>query len=175
MSAECPCCDCGESESLIYCFYRCEWAARAWAFVTMVLHELAKTPTSTIPWLMLTWKQCILDDPLPPKLQEYAPTWSVLRGSVLWTVWLQRNHIIFHDCRWSAVTFEIKLWDAFLDLARVSKANIAWHEQHNPSGIAKAESTFQSQWNHHGVFFTNTNSRITWNFSRPRVGRFISQ
>jgi hypothetical protein len=43
--------------------------------------------------------------------------WSLLRGSVLWLTWLERNVICFQAENWQLVKIEIALWDAMLDHA----------------------------------------------------------
>lgn len=118
VSAECPCCDRGEPESILHCFYSCEYAACAWAYGNTVLHILAGTPLQSMPWTLFTWEQCIMGTPIPAQFQAFAGTWSLIRGVILWTIWVQRNQWVFNNNRWPMHILEQSIWDAPIDLAR---------------------------------------------------------
>lgn len=175
LSAECTCCERGEPETIIHCFYECELASRAWAFVITILHAMAKTPATTMPWLMLSWEQCIFGVALPAPLHSFWKSWSLMRGAAMWIVWIQRNQCVFDNNRWPPDVLERTLWDAVLDLARMSWAKVAWYEQHQPRGTPKARREFATLWDHDGLFFSHSNTGIVWNYQRPRVGSFISR
>ncbi|KAG0593412.1 hypothetical protein KC19_1G327900 [Ceratodon purpureus] len=168
----CQCCDLGQPETLEHCFHACAPAMRAWDFVATILHCLAPTPRDAGPWARLSWKQCILNAPLPGTFDALRPLWSLLRGATLWIIWIQRNQLVFHGHRWPTEVLEQTLWDAFLDLARMAWTRIAWCEQNQPSGITKAQDSFNATWLHAGFFFTPTERGPRWNYDRPRTGQY---
>lgn len=51
-------------------------------------------------WSRLMWGQCILGMALPCSLEEFGAIWSLIRGTVLWTLWIAINARVFRNERW---------------------------------------------------------------------------
>ncbi|KAG0614657.1 hypothetical protein M758_6G193600 [Ceratodon purpureus] len=128
-----------------------------------------------MPWPMLLWDQCILGVALPVHFEEFSKVWSLIRGVVLWTSWLQRNQALFHNSRWPPDVLERTVWDAIIDLAPMANERVEWAQHNLPQNAPSAQRDFESVWHHRGVFFTATDSGIHWNYQRPLTGQFIAR
>lgn len=114
----CTCCDTGLPESFIHGFFEYEAAREAWSFATTVIHRLLGHGPDTMPWPQLSWQQCLLDFELPRMLCLGHNTWSLIRGCVIWVIWIRRNAAIFKNTRWPTAQLDWVMWDAIGDLAR---------------------------------------------------------
>lgn len=63
---------------------------------------------------------------LPVALRPWQHTWSLIRGSTLWRIWIRRNAVVFRNDPWSLDRMEKVIWDAIVDLARISWARVQW-------------------------------------------------
>ena len=70
------------------------------------------------------------------------------------------------------VGVERTLWDAFIDLARTSAAEMAWRANHQAQGLPAAYDNFIACWDHQDLFFTYDDYGIHWTYQRPGMGRF---
>jgi hypothetical protein len=62
-------------------------------------------------WPGFTWQQCVLGSDLPVRLHDGRIFWSLLRGTVLWTIWQDRNDLLFQNDPWSIHRIEQTIWD----------------------------------------------------------------
>ncbi|KAG0566579.1 hypothetical protein KC19_7G074200 [Ceratodon purpureus] len=132
----------------------------------------AQVPARTQPWPMLTWEQCLLGTNLPPPLQDLSETWSLIRGAVIWIIWICRNACVFHDHRWTDAHMHQTLWDAILDLGRANWAQVTWTFRTHPTGIPRARDKFRAIWEPGGVFCAEAGDSIQWNYRHPAIGLF---
>jgi hypothetical protein len=91
-----------------------------------MMYKLLHIPKVNNKWPGLTWQQYLLGSKLPRKLEKVAPIWSLIRSSVIWLCWIDRNAICFVNDNWSQVKMEHLVWDAFLDRTRTAWYRTKW-------------------------------------------------
>ncbi|KAG0605466.1 hypothetical protein M758_9G061800 [Ceratodon purpureus] len=171
-SALCQCCTAVVEESVIHCFYDCPSAARAWRLAFSALFQAATIPTGAPTWPAFTWRQCLFGTELPPRFQAVTSTWSLIRGAVIWTIWLCRNACVFNDHRWTDAHLHQVLWDSILDLGRAHWAQVSWMMRSQPTGYTKAMDRFRAIWEPGGAFFTAQGDVVRWNYRPPALRLF---
>jgi hypothetical protein len=96
----CDCCLVGTPETLIHCFHDCTLASHAWLYAQSITCEYLQLPQTNGAWPNFTWQECILGTKLPRRFANATLLWSLLRGSVLWLIWLARNSTVFQALPW---------------------------------------------------------------------------
>ena len=177
LSDLCTCCTQGEPETLIHAFYACPEAAAAWRFAATIFYRLYGIPDSPRPWTPMSWQQCLLGFELPGPIRHLQGMWSLLRGSVLWIIWIRRNTCVFANVRWSRVHLEQVIWDATMDLARVAwlQARLSGPPPPTPAGRLRrlfALRDFEARWAATGTLCSVQGLRLHWRFQRPLPGVF---
>lgn len=69
-----------------------------------------------------------------PYLVNALEIWLLLRGIILWTIWVERNDLTFHDNMWDIKNTKQTVWQGLLDYAK-----IAWEIARKE--VSKATST----------------------------------
>jgi hypothetical protein len=46
--------------------------------------------------------------------------WFLLRGITFWTLWIERNDLVFNNKRWNVVKIHKVIWDALFDYGMVA-------------------------------------------------------
>jgi hypothetical protein len=119
--SRCICCLGGVTETILHRFHHCVKTQAAWTFGLTTLYLSQQIPMVLGQWDSLTWHQCVLGSKLPHKLKRGTTLWSLLRGSIIWTTWIDRNAWSFQHDNWSVVKLHSMLWEAFLMLGRSAK------------------------------------------------------
>lgn len=86
----------------LHCFFTCWMAVHAWNFARTMLHKVARSPATIMLWPNLSWEQCVFGESLLLPLQHLFQSWTLMRGAILWVLWIQSNQFIFHHHRWSS-------------------------------------------------------------------------
>ncbi|KAG0575769.1 hypothetical protein KC19_5G029800 [Ceratodon purpureus] len=165
LSEACTCCSTGESETLIHCFFSCSAATRAWQIAWRALSSAVGIPPGRQHRPGPTWDQCLLGTPLPGPFQQVENTWSLIRGAILWVIWIRRNACVFQNDPWPDAKLDRTVWDAVLDLGRSAWARIRWLERVQPLAAPKATREFLALWVHRNVFCEVLQDQVRWNYS----------
>lgn len=99
-------------ETVLHCLVECPRAVHAWEHAKSTLYSFLQVRG---PWSRLLWQQCLLGSPLPPKLKKAKTILAVLRGSVMWCVWLDKNASIFTEVPWIPEVRELRIWEVFVE------------------------------------------------------------
>jgi hypothetical protein len=62
------------------------------------------------PWQLYNWKQGIFSNCIPHHFDKVKKIWMVVRGIVVWLLWLEYNDIVFNDIRWPRENILRKVW-----------------------------------------------------------------
>ena len=119
-------CDTGDPETIQHCFFDCGPAFAAWTFGVSILYQAAQIDHQHPLHTRLSWQQCILGAPLPAHLRAVNDMWALIRGSIIWCIWLRRNAAVFANNHWPPEVLENRMWEAILDLARAAWTQIQW-------------------------------------------------
>lgn len=168
----CTCCNRAVPESLIHAFYECEAASAAWEYATTVLYLMLEVQFDTIQRPRLTWQQCVLGYDLPAHLQSGRTVWSLIRGSVLWVIWIRRNASVFKDVQWPKEQLQCALWDSFLNLGRLAWLRVRMLERLQPVAGATASQIFENRWASSPTVCSMIQGKPRWNHVRPPCGVF---
>lgn len=118
----CPSCLLRVPETVKHRFVDCPKAAHAWSYAQSVFNMVMEVPKKNGKGDPLVWQQCLLGSPLPRKLRKGKTLWMVLRGSVIWLIWLDRNADCFSDTKWTPQLREQRIWEATSDVIRTAWA-----------------------------------------------------
>ncbi|BBN08618.1 hypothetical protein Mp_4g13040 [Marchantia polymorpha subsp. ruderalis] len=143
-----------------------------WEFAGTVLDLLAGISRTNMPWPRLTWEQCLLGMDLPAHLLGFQRTWSLLRGSVLWVLWLRRDAQVFQNATWPTPQLESSIWDAVLDLARMASDRSISLSRQQPQAGQKARLALCRCWASTATLCSHQGDSIHWNYIRPVCGVF---
>lgn len=123
-------------------------------------------------WDPLVWQQCLLGSPLPRKLRKGKKLWTVLRGSVIWIMWIDRNADCFADGKWTSHMRELRIWEAMVDIIRTAWARtrqlISKYLVHRDTFLAR----FDKQWLPQQCLVERVELKLVWKMQQPKLGDF---
>ncbi|KAG0596295.1 hypothetical protein M758_UG240800 [Ceratodon purpureus] len=163
----CQCCSANVEESVVHCFCDCPSASRAWRLAFSTMHQVANMPPGTRPWPSFSWEHCLFGTALPLRFTDFQGTWALIRGTVIWTIWLCRNACVFNGHQWTDAHMH---QDAILDLGRAHWAQVNRTLKIQPARYTKAIRRFRSISEPGGVFFEVQGEAVRWKF-RPSALR----
>lgn len=88
-------------ETIKHRFVDCEKATHAWKYAQTNFNVVMEVPQRDGKWDPFVWQQCLLGSPLPPKVKKDRMIWKVLRGFVIWLIWLDSDADCFSDEKWT--------------------------------------------------------------------------
>ncbi|KAG0601729.1 hypothetical protein M758_11G135700 [Ceratodon purpureus] len=171
-SDRCPSCTMDVPESLHHAFFECSAAQEAWVYASTIFFQHSGVSRPSMPWEPLTWDQCLMGTDLPARLRPRQTTWSLLRGSVLWLVWLRRNSGVFQNQLWPVEQLERTIREATIDLAKMSWDKYVALLQHHPQRAQVSRRTFVATWGTTPLLCNIRDNTIQWNHIRPQRGVF---
>jgi hypothetical protein len=71
------------------------------------------------PWRPLNWKQGIFYDRIPQRFDRVKKIWMVVRGTIVWQLWLERNDVAFNHIRWPREKLIQRIWLGLTDYGRL--------------------------------------------------------
>jgi hypothetical protein len=86
--------------------------------------------SSTVLWFPLvpapgaSWQQTLLASWPPRRFSTIRRFWEILRGIILWTLWLASNDKVFNQDTWSSDRIEQVIWNSLLDYGRSAWINM---------------------------------------------------
>jgi hypothetical protein len=143
---QCPCYTSDAPETRVHAFYDCPETRLIWNFAFSVIYRASPQPIQREPWPRLTWSQCLFNEPLPAPLTSVQDIWTLIRGAVLWILWLRRNAIVFRHERWNQAKLDQMAWEAILDFPRTSWYKLNYLRAATPLAYPYAHSRFQNTW-----------------------------
>jgi hypothetical protein len=72
-------------------------------------------------------------------MQELSSIWSLIRGTVIWILWLARNAKVFCNELWTQEQLNKQLWDGILDHPRKSWYKISRIQKEQPAALPNAQ------------------------------------
>jgi hypothetical protein len=91
----CPTCNTGLKETVLHRFWECRFAQNTWAWGTFIINKVTSDRAKNSRWAQFNWKQGIFNSSIPRRFKDVANIWLVLRSTILWALWSERNDIIF--------------------------------------------------------------------------------
>jgi hypothetical protein len=122
---------------------------------------------------MLTWQQCIMHSKVPHRFKHGRAFWSLIRNSILWITWLDRNAQSFSNENWHALKTQIQLWDATMDLGRIAWLQVASQYKAHHRLTTKYIWEFDKIWLRTEFFGHRTHMQVAWPPCRPTPGHFV--
>lgn len=112
--------------------------------------------------LNFNWKQGLFNDRLPRRFQPVQAIWELLRGVILWTLWIEPNDLVFNGSKWHQHKALHTIWLGLVDYGR-----LAW-------GILKTKpiEAFCESWGKNEVLASVVDGQPNWKLSGP-VARFL--
>jgi hypothetical protein len=59
--------------------------------------------------------QVIFTEQLPSRFKKFQNLWTLIKGTCLWAMWIQRNDKIFGNIIWSDDRIIASIWQALLE------------------------------------------------------------
>jgi hypothetical protein len=93
-------------------------------------------------------------------------TWALvacqlaIRGTVVWTLWMERNDAIFNDIKWSPSMLKQKKWFGIVDYGRLD-----WEV-----AKLKADNKFQEVWCKNKILAVMERGKPKWKLSGHKNG-----
>lgn len=162
MLASCVMCDGGHTESILHRFWDCEVAALAWKWGCYIIGRLVPDNQTRREGLNFNWKQGLFNDKLPRRFRSVYKIWDLLRGVIVWTLWIARNDMVFNGNKWNQQKILHTIWLGLVDYSR-----LAW----NSLKVQPIE-VFCESWGRSNVLATVVNGRPKWILTGP-VATFL--
>lgn len=70
-----------------------------------------------------TWKQSIFAHRIPRRFKKCGRIWTLVRGSITWFLWRERNEIIFSEQTANSHRVCNQVWTNLIDYGRIAWAN----------------------------------------------------
>ena len=74
-----------------------------------------------------SWKQALFGERIPKRYGKMIKIWHMLRGIILWNIWIERNNRVFNQEQWHVSKAKQRIWD---DLIIYAKASWNWVLEH---------------------------------------------
>jgi hypothetical protein len=158
----CPVCRIGARETVLHCFWECKMAKDAWSWGMMIIKALADGPRRQRRWTPINWKQSIFSYRVPRRFREVGRFWTLLRTTILWTVWIQHNDIAHNGIQWHLAKVKQRIWRCMIDYGRVAWSIMRKKIDNDGRRKQALLKEFQATWCRHTVFATLVDGRLKW-------------
>jgi len=91
IDTNCNSCKLGIEETPFYRFYSWPRAQEAWDYAQSIIYHIRRVQPVEGPHTRLNFLQCFFGSSTPRRFTKFRSIWTLLRSSVLWTVWISRN------------------------------------------------------------------------------------
>jgi hypothetical protein len=145
---------------VLYRFWECPSAKIAWDWAIHILKVLVAKNNERGPWWPVNWKQGIFSDKIPRRFDSIQKIWMAIRGTVVWTLWMERNDAIFNDIKWSPSMLKQKKWFGIVDYGRLD-----WEV-----AKLKADNKFQEVWCKNKILAVMERGKPKWKLSGHKNG-----
>lgn len=166
----CPVCPRRSEESVLHRFWECTSAQHAWQLAIHVINTLVAGRDAHGPWQILSWKQGIFSHRIPRKFDSVKRIWMEIRTAVLWSLWLERNDVVFNNTRWTEERMRQHVWSEILDYGRVEWDRIKVKRKTDDTAAALMTDLFRERRCMQGVFATFCDDKPRWQPFGPVVG-----
>lgn len=158
---DCVVCRTGARETALHCFWECEMAKKAWEWGLMIIQTLADGSRQQRRWAPVNWKQSIFAHRVPRRFRVVGRVWSLIRTTILWTIWIQRNDLAHNGIQWHLAKVKQRIWRCLIDYGRA-----AWLVTKRKIDLGKKPKLallreFKATWCRHEVF-------AAFQFGKPR-------
>lgn len=159
-------------ETVKHRFVDCEKAQHAWCFAQTVFNLVMDVQRRDGMWDPLTWQQCLLGSSLPRKLMKGNKVWTVLRGAVIWIMWIDRNADCFADEKWTPQLRELRIWEALIDIVRTAWERTKYLVDKYPDHSTTFLARFDKHWLPRSTVAERKELKIIWKMKQPALGTF---
>ncbi len=97
-------------------FWQCVKATMAWEVAFTFLFHLRSQPDINYRWKVLNIEQYMFKKRLLHSLKKFDDLWSLLKGIILWYIWIDRNDLVFTSAGCHRKRIERAIWEGLLDL-----------------------------------------------------------
>lgn len=145
-----------------------------WEWAWSILHKMRTRRSHPGPWAAPQWKQAILEEELPRQLAKFKAIWCLLKGTCLWTIWIQRNAMVFDEQVWSDSQSTEIAWLTMLDYGKIAWQNTLKKIEKHPELENALLKSFDRSWLSRKVFGNRKELQVYWR-KRPPHRSFIIQ
>ena len=117
ISKQCVFCLPNTSESVKHKFWDCIHARRAWRWSTFIMHELCGVRSGNYD--CFNWKQALFGERIPKKYSKTIKIWHLLRGITMWTIWIERNDMVFNQTQWHEARVKQRIWNELIIYGKI--------------------------------------------------------
>lgn len=128
----------------------------------LITHRDAKGP-----WRPLTWKQGIFSNRIPKKFDMVNSIWGIIRTVILWTLWIERNDVVFNSLHWCPSKLQQSIWLGVIDYGRVEWEVVGKLKSKNLERGNLAKTRFTVRWARNDLFATMVDGTPRWALSGP--------
>ena len=162
INQDCMVCQVGARETVLHCFWECKAAKEAWSWGLRIIRALADGPGRHRRWAPLNWKQSIFSYRVPRRFRDVGRFWTLLRTTILWTIWLQRNDLVFSGIQWHLAKVKQRIWQCMIDYGRVAWSVTVKKMEKDSQLKHILLQDFKALWCKHEVFATLVDSKPRW-------------
>ena len=166
ISQDCSVCRVGARETVLHCFWERKMAKDAWTWGLKIIQALADGPRSRRHWAPVNWKQSIFSYRVPRRFRDVGRFWSLLRSTILWTLWIQRNDMAINGIQWHLAKVKQRIWRCMLDYGRVAWSITQKKMENDAARKHIVMHEFQSLWCRHGIFASLVVNKPRWVLTR---------
>jgi hypothetical protein len=92
---------CGNVEkSTMHQLWECRYAQQAWDYTKTIVCKLVNGAKPFYLSSLMQWKHVIFISKIPRCLHCVGNVWSLFRGIILWSIWIECNNLVFNNVRW---------------------------------------------------------------------------
>jgi hypothetical protein len=103
----------------------------------------------------------------PRSFQERSKFWLLMRGVILWSLWIARNDLVFNHVRWFKYKIEQIIWQGFTNYGRGDWVKTLDRITKKPSTAEKALAKFDDTWACHESICSRQGMRVRWKTFAP--------
>ena len=164
ISKQCVFCLPNTSESVKHKLWDCIQASRQWRWATFIMHELCGVRMGNYD--CFNWKQALFGERIPKRYDKIIKVWHLLRGIILWTIWIERNDKVFNQEQWHVSKVKQRIWDDLIIYAKAAWNQVLNHIKISSISVVALLQGFDKTWGAWSVLCRRRNLHIAWNWKR---------
>jgi hypothetical protein len=142
-----------------------------WNFCFSIVYSLERSPKMILLFQAYSFYQCMFGKQIRIRVNSVKSKWLILKGIVLWCIWIGRNDAIFDDEFIDVAKIHQCIWDQLLYFEHLAWNEINWAL--NNEQVESILKSFDTYWTRRGVVCSRLTMVVRWNSTPKFLTGFV--
>lgn len=120
-----------------------------------------------------SWKHCLFAYRILRRFKTKSRFWLLLRGVIIWTIWIERNDAAFNGVHWAEEKLYQTIWLHVIDYGRNDWFKTQHRMRNTPPRAGEWAQKFHQQWCKKNILASWQHSKPDWKLVGPSCN-FVS-